>query len=511
MPISHDSSRTRLLAFWLLVLGAAACFVSARPLRADTLRVTSLNLLGATNTSVVSESAEALKRLDPDIILLQGVKDWKFCYELSALLKPSQYFVLICSAFSGDSANNQAAVLSKYKGYFSWAQSWGTETLKQPGGFVFAALDVKGRKAGFFSAVLGQSYDPALLQPLLEQARTAANWEANRVQAMSIALGVPSGFAASTTSNIVANLTQQGYSDAFAAFRFGAAERSSAVADWYLVQSSIFPDRPTLSQILSSSHSALTCDLELDPAKAASGWTGRAEELQRLAAENLKRQQSLAEAERNVVQTPVKPASESWQRWSLIAGGFVLLAVGCGVFLSRRPIRTGDPRLIPENLEHAMTYTVVVDSPAGPASTVVNSVLPDESASAWQQRAVTAEAKAAQANYVLRKKLSGKLADWLKQKFIARLVSERKQMLATQQDAALRAINVDERLAKIESQIQLQTRNYQQKIDELTLELQAAREENRELIRARIAQVKLEMEAVRARMMAEARAQQQTD
>jgi len=106
---------------------------------------------------------------------------------------------------------------------------------------------------------------------------------------------------------------------------------------------------------------------------------------------------------------------------------------------------------------------------------------------------------------VLRSNLSEKLLHWLKHRFITRLLTDRDRMLSTQQDAAFRALKVDQRLARVEEQIQKQTEAYQRKIDELTRELQAAREENRELIRARIAQVKLEMEAVRARMLASAR------
>ena len=49
-----------------------------------------------------------------------------------------------------------------------------------------------------------------------------------------------------------------------------------------------------------------------------------------------------------------------------------------------------------------------------------------------------------------------------------------------------------ERLARIEAQVKLQTQAYVYRIQELTRELQAAREENRELIKVRIAQVKME-------------------
>ena len=76
-------------------------------------------------------------------------------------------------------------------------------------------------------------------------------------------------------------------------------------------------------------------------------------------------------------------------------------------------------------------------------------------------------------------------------------------MLATQHAATLKALEVEERLTRIEQQIQRQNYAYQQRIEALTRELITTREENRELIRARIAQVKAEMEAARARLMAQ--------
>ena len=46
------------------------------------------------------------------------------------------------------------------------------------------------------------------------------------------------------------------------------------------------------------------------------------------------------------------------------------------------------------------------------------------------------------------------LSRWLKQKVVQRLVSDRAQLLATQEAAALKMLAVDERLAKVEQQIQ---------------------------------------------------------
>jgi hypothetical protein len=77
------------------------------------------------------------------------------------------------------------------------------------------------------------------------------------------------------------------------------------------------------------------------------------------------------------------------------------------------------------------------------------------------------------------------------------LVSDRAQLLATQQAAALKLLTVDKRLARIERQIQQINQEYEHRIDALLKELVTAKEENRELIRAKIALVREEMEKAR--------------
>jgi len=96
------------------------------------------------------------------------------------------------------------------------------------------------------------------------------------------------------------------------------------------------------------------------------------------------------------------------------------------------------------------------------------------------------------------------LSAWLKHKLVRKLVTDRAQLMEAQHIATRMATNLDGRLSRIEAQIQKQNQAYVHRIAELNKELAAAREENRELIRDRIAQVKAEMEAAQARVLAEA-------
>lgn len=99
----------------------------------------------------------------------------------------------------------------------------------------------------------------------------------------------------------------------------------------------------------------------------------------------------------------------------------------------------------------------------------------------------------------VRASVVGELTEWLKRRFMQRLISERQQLLAVQEEARRKAQAVDDRLAKIEHQIQQRNHEYEARIDDLLKALITAEEQNRELIRAQIALLRAEMEKARLR------------
>ena len=125
-----------------------------------------------------------------------------------------------------------------------------------------------------------------------------------------------------------------------------------------------------------------------------------------------------------------------------------------------------------------------------------------------RQRALAAEQRAERAAAVIRAGLLPHLRHWLKQRVARKLMADRAQLLQSQQVATMRTIAVEQRLARIEEQVKRQNESYQQRLETLTRELLQAREENRELIRARIVQVKADMQAARERLMAQSYADQ---
>jgi hypothetical protein len=78
--------------------------------RAQTLRCTTWNLEWFPNGSPheasseqqdqrIKEAADVFRPLNPDIVLLQEVRDYEACVRLGEAIAPRMYHVAICSAF----------------------------------------------------------------------------------------------------------------------------------------------------------------------------------------------------------------------------------------------------------------------------------------------------------------------------------------------------------------------------------------------------------------------------
>jgi hypothetical protein len=111
-------------------------------------------------------------------------------------------------------------------------------------------------------------------------------------------------------------------------------------------------------------------------------------------------------------------------------------------------------------------------------------------AEALRQRVLTAEQRAEHANAMIRRGLIPYLSQWLEQKLVRRLLADRAQLLETQQAATHKVMAMEERLSRIEQQIQQQSDTYQARIEALSREFLIAKEEQRELIHACITQLK---------------------
>jgi endonuclease/exonuclease/phosphatase family protein len=97
---------------------------------AQTVRCTTWNLEWFPNGSAkeapaaqqeqrIKEAADVLRPIDPDIIMLQEVRDYDACARLGEAIAPGIYHVAICSAFKEPFqrglGKQQVAILSKYQ------------------------------------------------------------------------------------------------------------------------------------------------------------------------------------------------------------------------------------------------------------------------------------------------------------------------------------------------------------------------------------------------------------
>ena len=293
----------------------------------------------------------------------------------------------------------------------------------------------------------------------------------------------------------------------------GGAGRPGATADYILTQPAGCAANPSTLAIPVSGHYPVTCEVELDPIKIAVARAVRAEAIRA-------RQTTTPEPAQPATAVPEASTINYPLLWLTAAlGGIVALAISVRILARRSQLRAPrTPALLNASGDVPTSYTVVVgtrsateavSAPPSPAQTSQPLICVEATegthtqAEVLRQRALAAEQRADRAQAVVRAGLVPHLRQWLKQKLMRKLIADRAQLLATQQAAAHKVRAVEERLSRIERQVQRQNDMYQTRINALTRELLTAKEENRELIRARIAQVKAEMEAARTRLVAQ--------
>ena len=460
------------------------------------------------------------------------------CSELADLIRPGEYHVIVCSAFYAAapeaSEETQVAILSKRGAYFTWSEAWQSPKLQAlPRGMAFAAIDSGSQRLGFFS-VLGareQSTDD-LSRNVMAQIESLGYWETNKVQTFVIGASFDRQWSRSkrALSKAARAFDRAGFIGATEDFapdlKSTMRPQSEGIeggGDVVFVGPAGVPTDARVTSTPFTDHYPTTCELELDPQKVTLALDVRGE----------KRREQQALSQRNL---------EYW------AGGMVACCLALGAVLlarvrtrARLRQRTASPaRIVPKVQPGAIRPIIFAQPPPVPAAAKAQAALKPSPPALRLQRPTAAtpeppypsadpprekSAAAPQESQDQKKTLPAErpspfvetdqthdvrhgvireLSGWLKQKLVRKLVTDRAQLMEAQQLAARMANTLDTRLARIEAQIQQQNQAYVRRIEELNKELAAAREENRELIRERIAQVKAEMEAARARVLAEA-------
>jgi len=104
-------------------------------------------------------SARCHSKTNPDIILLQEVRDYEACARLGEAVAPGIYHIAICSAFKepfqSGLGKQQEAILSKYQAQAAWAEPWKSMNgVDPPRGFAFAWFKIGDQDIGVYSVHL---------------------------------------------------------------------------------------------------------------------------------------------------------------------------------------------------------------------------------------------------------------------------------------------------------------------------------------------------------------------
>jgi endonuclease/exonuclease/phosphatase family metal-dependent hydrolase len=107
----------------------------------------------------IAAAADVLRPINPDIILLQEVRDYEACARLGEAIAPGMYHVAICSAFKepfqSGLGKQQVAILSKYQAQAAWAERWKSMSgVDPPRGFAFAWFKIGNDELGVYSVHL---------------------------------------------------------------------------------------------------------------------------------------------------------------------------------------------------------------------------------------------------------------------------------------------------------------------------------------------------------------------
>jgi hypothetical protein len=117
----------------------------------------------------------------------------------------------------------------------------------------------------------------------------------------------------------------------------------------------------------------------------------------------------------------------------------------------------------------------------------------------WQQRALVAEQRTETLQNAARSGLISHLQQWFSRMLTQRLISQRRMLLETHDNAAAEMAALEARLQKVQAPLQVRLAAYEHRIAELEKELAVRGEETRELLKAKIETMRKQLEAERGK------------
>ncbi len=496
----------RLIALLLLLGGA---HVGAEPLRLTTWNLNSSLAPEAASIAEhdrLADIATVLNSLNADVILLQEIRDRQMCERLAALLKPGRYQVAVCSAFTGVSGN-QVAILSRKPITAAWTEPWKAHgAVTPPGGFAFALVQHASGDVGLFSVqfknnATSASFERDTQLNILDREISAAQLVQQVAALGTKPIVQPSAvvLAGSFNTNpdeprFVSEITLRllenaGFKNLFHEVpledritRRGDSRYPDATVDYVFARNSEYLAGPRIVASELSGHFPVACEAIIRPAADAAK-----------------------------IPLTSKPVA---RRQSISLALFVVLLLFCWWWVVGRkrfysPARAafepaGSANLLsyPEEDGTFAALPEAIDGIEADGQWIPARLRPDAARSqihSLEKRAAAAEQRARQATELVRQGLVPHLARLMKERLFRVVFSQRAHLLLTQEAGASQVAELEQRLAKIHSQMQSKFGAYERRIAELEKEVTAKEQINRGLLEAKAGMMKQERATPRTR------------
>src|SRR5256884_2775716 len=473
-------------------------------IHAEPLRVTTWNLnfspqapASETNEKRLANIASVLNSLKADVILLQEVPDRRTCERLAALLKPSRYQTATCSAFTDLSGHDlpQVAVLTRKPVAAAWTEPWAPEGLiAPPGGLAFAAIRHDTGLVIVYSVQLRNNATSVDFErdtqinilkrelstaQLLQHARSIEARLTNLAAAIIIAGSLNTNPEESqfVSENTLRLLEQAGFKSAFdgapsknRVTRRVTGQYAAATVDYVFAKRANFLGNPNILASKLSGHLPVTCDLVVKSAASV----------------------------------PKTPSLNPLMIAALLPDSVGWWFASRKKFFSPAPVADSNPRGLLSSPAEGKNQLAALEFPEEKGTTVSNLEQDTATSPAQSQiqflkkRALAAEQRAERATELVRKGLIPHLARLMKDTLFYGVASQRAHLLKMQQTGAVQVAELEQRLVKIQSQLQGRLTAYERRIAELEKEVSNKDQANRELLAARIQMVKQTLEAVKS-------------
>ncbi|HAV65231.1 MAG TPA: hypothetical protein DCY13_23020 [Verrucomicrobiales bacterium] len=468
----------RLAGLAVVAMGLAVGPVLGEPLRLVSWNAESLAKVAdraSTMEARVNSAALHLQAQRPDILFLQGVPDRATAQKL-AVRMGNGFKVVVCSSLTRKESG-EVAILSALESGLSWPDQWspvaGDDGSVTAGGHAFATLRSGDLWLAVYSiefpdSVAARTQREEAMRELLKHVAAVGEWRTNRPTAFLFGgtLNIDPEEAARTGETTLKLARDAGFTSGFLSLerterltlrsraQYPASTADYLFADWggFLAPAETFPG-------IISDHAMVVAvwdpegTMPVVPVLATAVGT-----VPNLAANEL------------------LGVDLKW--WVAGLGCFVALMFL--VLLFRRPQPVFDP------------------SRALPSSQGNNILFLSDS----EKRAEAAQGGMSESE---RRKLRPHLLGWLKERFIGTLVSQRRELLDTQQQASEQAAELGRRVEKIQEQLFNRIQKAEQRVIELEKELALAKSENRELIQSNLLLAQRELDEARRKLEAAGR------